>query len=165
MPPGQMGDVAVTVTFMDEVTFITMPSGTEQPFTLTWVNVITAPVGQEAPRLTLDGPMLANPAAFITNVPLPPAEVVQDKVPLGVPVKLTVEDDPGQIVEDDVSVAAGRAFTVTTLEVLTAVVQGAAPELITLTNANVVLAVSAAELIVVVPPAPITTLCGVPPAV
>ena len=125
MPPGQIGDVAVTVTFIDEVTFITMPSGTEQPLALTWVKVITAPAGQVAPRLTLDGPMLANPVAFITNVPLPPTEVVQDKVPLGVPVKLTVEVDPGQIVEDDVNVAVGRVFTVTTLEVVTAVVQGA----------------------------------------
>jgi len=148
---------------MDEVTFITMPSGTEQPLALTWVNVITAPAGQEAPRLSTDGETTAVPPGVIPNVPEPPAEVVHDTTELGVPLTVNPLADPGQSVAG--AVAVGRAFTVTTLEVVTAVVQGAAPELITLTKANVVFAVSAAELIVVVPPAPITTLCGVPPAV
>ena len=130
------------------------------------MKVITVPNGHEVqPALMLPGPILAKPEALNTKLPVAPVAVDHDKLALAVPVKLIVAIDPGQREVDDVSVADGRAFTVTTLEVVTAVVQGAAPALITLTNVNVVFAVSAAELIVVVPPAPITTVCGVPPAV
>jgi hypothetical protein len=108
--------------------------------------------------------MFATPLAFITNVPLPPVEVVHAKVALAVPEKLIVDAEPGQIEVEEVSVAVGRAFTVTTLTRAKAVVQGTAPALITLTSENVVFALNGAELIIVVPPAPITTLCGTPPA-
>ena len=125
---------------------------------------MTAPAGHVAPRPTLEGPMLATPVAFITNVPLPPVEVVHAKVAFAVPVKLIVDAEPGQSEVEDVRVAVGRGVTVTTLTRAKAVVQGTAPALITLTSENVVFADNDAELIIVVPPAPITTLWGTPPA-
>ena len=133
---------------------------------LTCVKVITVPNGHEVqPALILPGPIIAEPEGLNTKLPVAPEAVDHDKIALGVPVKLMLAMDPGQREVDDVSVAVGRAFTVTTLDVVTAVVHGAAPALITFTRAKVVFAVSAAELMVVVPPAPITTVCGVPPAV
>ena len=123
------------------------------------MKVITVPNGHEVqPALMLPGPILAKPEALNTKLPVAPVAVDHDKLALAVPVKLIVAIDPGQREVDDVSVADGRAFTVTTLETVKAVVQGTAVALITLTKANVVFAVSPAELIVVVPPAPITTL-------
>jgi hypothetical protein len=147
------------VTLILESTEMTKLMGVEQLRRLTCVKVITVPTGHEVhPALILPGPILAKPEALNTKLPVAPVAVDHDKLALAVPVKLMVALDPGQREVEDVNVAVGRGFTVTTLEVVTAVVQGAAPALITFTNAKVVFAVSAAELIVAVPPAPITTV-------
>jgi hypothetical protein len=103
----------VTVTLSDEVTVITKLIVAEQLFRLTCENVMIVPAGQvDQVALMLDGPILATPEAFSTEVPVEPVKVDQERIALGVPVKLMVEADPGHKEDEEVSEAVGKAFTV-----------------------------------------------------
>jgi hypothetical protein len=120
VPPAQIGLTAVIVTLRFDVTVTTaLFSKVVHPFAVTCVNVIVAPAGQVAPKLTLLGPMFAIPAALKTKFPDPPLEVDQERLAFGVPVKLMVAEDPGQIEDEEVKVAVGARFTIIVPEALT----------------------------------------------
>ncbi len=114
VPPEQIGLVAVTLAFNEEVTVITTFKGDEQVVVATCVKLMVRPAGQvvtPAPNM-LPGPIFATPAPLKTKVPVAPDEVLQLNVALAVPVKLIVADEPGHRLVEDVSVAVGAAFTV-----------------------------------------------------
>jgi hypothetical protein len=114
VPPEQIGLVAETVTFREEVTLITIFNGAEQVVVATCVKLMVRPAGQAvtpAPKM-LPGPIFATPAPLKTKVPVAPEEVLQLNVALAVPVKLMVADEPGHRLVEEVRAAVGTAFTV-----------------------------------------------------
>lgn len=114
VPPEQIGLVAVTVAFNEEVTITTTFKGDEQAVVATCVKLMVRPVGQVVtpPPKMLPGPIFATPAALKTKVPVAPDEVLQLNVALAVPVKLMVEEDPGQRDVEEIKLATGAAFNV-----------------------------------------------------